>query len=108
MCIYVMERPLTSAVVFTLASTLLVGLRTPALAEFNGQPCQCRSKEGKVDEGTVMCITTPSGEKLMRCEMVLNNSAWVPIANGCAVGNLDAPNYSPAGNDLLRVRLGLS
>ncbi|MEO0635951.1 MAG: hypothetical protein AAFY73_04825 [Pseudomonadota bacterium] len=70
----------------TIAFMSVLILTTSSYAEFNGQPCQCRSKEGKVDEGTVMCMSTSSGEKLMRCEMVLNNTAWVPIANGCAVG----------------------
>ncbi|MEN0087714.1 MAG: hypothetical protein AAF737_04685 [Pseudomonadota bacterium] len=82
---------------FAATPALLLVLALPAYAEFNGKPCQCRSKEGKVDEGTVMCMSTSSGEKLMRCEMVLNNSAWVPIANGCAVGQISSKLTSPAG-----------
>ncbi|MEO0497824.1 MAG: hypothetical protein AAF141_10710 [Pseudomonadota bacterium] len=92
-----MQCKLVIATCFTSAVVLMSGLTTPAFAEFNGKPCQCRSKEGKVDEGTVMCMQTNSGEKLMRCEMVLNNSAWVPLANGCAVGNMSPRLTSPAG-----------
>ena len=76
----------------------VLALTSASYAEFNGKPCQCRSKEGKVDEGTVMCMSTSSGERLMRCEMVLNNTAWVPIANGCAVGSVTFDEIvQPAG-----------
>ena len=69
-----------------LSLVALLAISGPAYAEFNGQPCQCRHQGGKVDEGTVMCIVTPQGPKLMLCETVLNNTSWREISNGCAVG----------------------
>jgi hypothetical protein len=87
----------------SVVSIALLTMGSPAYAEFNGQPCQCRTPDGKVDEGTIRCISTPEGDRMMRCQMVLNNSAWVPLQqDSCAVGNL-----SPMQTDLLdRIGLG--
>jgi hypothetical protein len=83
-------------------ATFITGFSLPAYAEFNGKPCQCRKPGGKVNEGTVACISTPEGDKMMRCQMVLNNSAWVTLHDGCAIGTLeklDIRDISPIVKD---------
>ena len=49
-------------------------------------PCECRSREGnKVNLGTKMCIKRGGELVTMQCRLVLNNTAWQKIEDGCDV-----------------------
>jgi len=54
-----------------------------ALAEVPRVPCSCRYQGEKYGLGTVVCLSTPSGQRLARCEMMLNNTSWKFLSDGC-------------------------
>ena len=45
--------------------------------------CECRANGQTFKQGEVVCLKLPSGAQLARCEMVLNNSSWKKISDGC-------------------------
>lgn len=53
-------------------------------------PCECRSKQGKVGLGTKMCMRQGERMVTMECTLVLNNTAWRRVQDGCDVAALDA------------------
>ena len=64
------------------------------VAKFNGwqgpkpkkAPCECRSREGnKVQLGTKMCVKRGDTLVTMQCRLVLNNTAWQKVDDGCDV-----------------------
>lgn len=58
------------------AATLLACAAGPVRADPN---CKCRYYGQRYELGTVMCVMG----HLSRCVMVLNNTSWKPIADGC-------------------------
>ncbi len=38
--------------------------------------CTCRAKDVVANEGEVVCLNTPLGQRLARCDKVLNNTSW--------------------------------
>jgi hypothetical protein len=49
-----------------------------------GQQCYCRTATGEhVEVGNVACLKTNSGPQEARCEMVLNNTAWIFTGQPC-------------------------
>lgn len=38
-------------------------------------------------QGQVVCLDIPCAPQLARCGMVLNNSAWIKIQDGCVVSS---------------------
>lgn len=60
-------------------------------AAIAGENCKCRFNGGEVNEGETVCIKTASGQKLARCERVLNNTSWKMLQDGCPVGSLEIP-----------------
>ena len=66
---------------------------TPA-AKFDGwqgpkptkPPCQCRARDGnKVDLGAKTCVKRGDSLVTLQCRLVLNNTAWQQIQDGCDV-----------------------
>jgi hypothetical protein len=54
-----------------------------------GPNCSCRTSEGvKVEQGKTACLHLSSGDQLARCEMVLNNTSWKKIQDGCPTSRL--------------------
>lgn len=49
--------------------------------------CKCRYFGKRYELGTVMCVMG----RLSRCVMVLNNTSWKPIADGCPEANRSLP-----------------
>jgi len=47
--------------------------------------CTCRSKDVVASEGDVVCINTPLGQRLARCDKVLNNTSWTFLQDACPV-----------------------
>lgn len=46
-------------------------------------PCTCRAEGTSFALGAVMCMKTPDGPQLVRCERVLNNTSWKPLQTPC-------------------------
>jgi hypothetical protein len=71
-----------------LALSLLAVALLPSPA---GADCICRAKGRIFHHGDVACLALPSGPQLARCGMVLNNSAWIKLQDGCPVTRLSPP-----------------
>lgn len=48
-------------------------------------PCRCRYQGHTFQLGTIVCMRTHLGIRLTRCELVLNNTSWVPTQETCAI-----------------------
>src|SRR5262245_13379807 len=42
-------------------------------------PCRCRFRGTAYRLGDTVCMTTHLGVQLARCDLLLNNTSWVPI-----------------------------
>ncbi len=67
---------------FVSAAIALLLAAPPGIA---GENCTCRGNGEDVEEGRVVCLRTASGEKLARCERVLNNTSWKILQEDCPV-----------------------
>lgn len=47
------------------------------------RPCTCRAQGADFTVGTMVCLATPSGVRMARCEMVLNNTSWTFLPTPC-------------------------
>ncbi len=45
----------------------------------------------KYEQGEVACLTLSGGSQLMRCAMVLNNSSWEKLQDGCPLSMNSVP-----------------
>lgn len=71
----------------------LAALSTPGFAgpSFKGwtgpkpekAPCRCRHADGKAVLGETICRVLDGRMVTLRCELVLNNTSWTRIAEGC-------------------------
>ncbi len=50
--------------------------------------CTCRFMGKKFELGTTICIKTPKGPRLARCEMNLNNTSWKTSLSPCHVAGM--------------------
>ncbi len=77
----------------------------PALASDARIPCSCRYAGTKFTVGTVTCLHTPKGARLARCDMVLNNTSWTFLKDGCPISrratdeNFEMPEAGDASPD---------
>ena len=46
-------------------------------------PCLCRSKAGKSALGETICVRRGGRNVTLRCELVLNNTSWREVEEGC-------------------------
>jgi hypothetical protein len=60
------------------AALLTATLHSPAAAD-----CTCRGPGVVAHHGQTVCLHTPDGPRLARCEMVLNNSSWTFLPDPC-------------------------
>jgi hypothetical protein len=67
-----------------LAAAALALASSPAIAD-----CTCRAPGIVVHHGQTICLKTPSGPRLARCEMVLNNSSWKILPESCPEVSLE-------------------
>jgi hypothetical protein len=67
------------AILTGLASALLLGATVSSAAA----DCACRAPGFIVQHGETVCLNTPSGPRLARCEKVLNNASWKFLAESC-------------------------
>lgn len=54
---------------------------------FTGKPipCRCRFQGTTYALGTTVCMNTPLGQQLARCDLFLNNTSWVPTGTPCTM-----------------------
>ena len=62
-----------------LVAAVLLAAGGPAAGE-----CICRAPQLTAVVGQTVCLATPRGPQLARCEKVLNNTAWRFLARPCA------------------------
>jgi hypothetical protein len=55
--------------------------------------CQCMANGRTFHHGEIACLHLPSGPQLAQCGMVLNNSSWIKLQDGCPVAAI-APSRS--------------
>lgn len=48
-------------------------------------PCECRHKTGKVTLGEKICLRRGDRLVTMECSLVLNNTTWREVGEGCDV-----------------------
>jgi len=72
---------MTGRLALALAAPLLVAVALPAVA--GGIDCRCRYQGKYFEQGETVCIRVDGRAKLARCEMLLNNSSWTFLRNGC-------------------------
>jgi hypothetical protein len=51
-------------------------------------PCRCRFRGNAYRLGDTVCMTTHLGVQLARCDLLLNNTSWVPIGVPCTISLL--------------------
>lgn len=47
------------------------------------QTCTCRAQGADYQVGALVCLSTPNGSSMARCEMVLNNTSWTFLNAPC-------------------------
>lgn len=62
----------------TLSAIALAALPSAAAAD-----CTCRAKGVVAEQGEAVCLATPQGERMARCDKVLNNSSWTFLERPC-------------------------
>ena len=67
----------------------------PALAD-----CTCRARDVVANEGEVVCLNTPLGQRLARCDKVLNNTSWTFLQGTCPI---TSQRPTPARHALARL-----
>jgi hypothetical protein len=79
-----------------------------ALPANAGPNCTCRANGTKFEVGQIACITLPSGNRLVQCEMVLNNTSWKILSGSCPTSFLEdqkakAPMSEPAASPHIEI-----
>jgi hypothetical protein len=50
-------------------------------------PCNCRYKGSELPLGAEICLNTPNGTVLARCDLHLNNTTWAPTTTPCQLNS---------------------
>jgi hypothetical protein len=72
-----------------------------ALTSAAAADCTCRAKNVVASQGEVVCLATPQGERMARCDKVLNNASWTFLEGPCPAPVLAGP--SPDARSLERL-----
>ena len=74
------------------------------MVDGNGRviPCRCRFGGQEFRVGEEVCMSTPSGVVLARCDLLQNNTSWVPMHTPCTVSL--GPDGVPHRGGRLRAR----
>jgi hypothetical protein len=57
----------------------------------NTIPCRCRFKDRAYRLGELVCMPTALGSVFARCDLLLNNTSWVPTGTPCQVSAITIP-----------------
>ena len=70
--------------------TIAVGLVVLGASTFGQAPaaadCKCLANGRIFHHGEIACLSLPNGKQLAQCDMVLNNSSWKKLQDGCPEG----------------------
>jgi hypothetical protein len=68
-------------------AAMAMGLFVPALLWTSAAlaDCKCIANGRTFHHGEIACLRLPSGPQLAQCGMVLNNSSWIKLQDGCPV-----------------------
>jgi hypothetical protein len=59
-------------------------------------PCRCRHQGSAYRLGEEVCMSTHLGVQLARCDLVLNNTSWIPTGVPCTMSRLPTRLASPS------------
>jgi hypothetical protein len=54
-------------------------------------PCRCRFQGVEYRLGERVCMQTPVGTVLARCDLLMNNTSWIPTSDPCTISLAPAP-----------------
>jgi len=54
-------------------------------------PCRCRFQGTAYRLGDTVCMNTPLGVQFARCDLILNNTSWIPTGTPCTMSRLNTP-----------------
>ena len=57
-------------------------------------PCLCRFRDQSFKLGDRVCMQTPNGMMITRCDLHQNNTTWVPTDEACTLSLGPAPSSS--------------
>ncbi len=64
----------------------------------NRIPCLCRFKGQEFRLGTAVCMNTHVGTVIAKCDLLYNNTTWVPTSEPCTVSRAPlTQSFPPAG-----------
>jgi hypothetical protein len=78
-----------------LASVAAAALTGAAIGPASAD-CTCRARGVVATHGETLCIRTPEGVRLARCEKVTNVASWKFLDGPCPVAGLRAPTGAPS------------
>lgn len=64
-------------------------------------PCRCRFAGRRYMLGEQVCMSTPSGVVMTRCDLIDNNTSWIPTEKPCELKQSRLPGPSPAQRSAL-------
>jgi len=67
--------------------------------------CKCIANGRIFHHGEIACLHLPSGPRLAQCGMVLNNSSWIKLQDGCPVAEAGASSIAVPMTPAPRLRL---
>ena len=70
---------------------LLALVAVAALPSAAAADCTCRAKDVRAEQGEVVCLATPQGERMARCDKVLNNASWTFLETPCPPRAVSSP-----------------
>jgi hypothetical protein len=87
-------------------AAMAMGLFVPALLWTSTAlaDCKCIANGRTFHHGEIACLRLPSGPQLAQCGMVLNNSSWIKLQDGCPLAKTgqDVPLASTTSAPHLR------
>ena len=57
-------------------------------------PCRCRFRDSDFRLGDTVCMNTHLGVQLARCDLLLNNTTWVPLGLPCTMSQLPTRHFA--------------
>ena len=57
----------------------------------NAIPCRCLFRGQSFKLGTTVCMSTHKGTVLAECDLVQNNTSWVPTDEPCTISSVKSP-----------------
>ncbi len=59
-------------------------------------PCRCRYRGEQLQLGTMVCMETHVGTVLARCDLMDNNTSWIPTRTPCVMSRLPEQSITVA------------